>query len=432
MDTISHIKIGNDVHPIDAVTVNGVSISSSDISNWNSKTSNTGTVTSVTITAGTGISVNSSDAITESGSRTISLASTYAGGTKVTLNNANKGGSTASFYAPTAGGAVNKVLIGNGTTSAPVWSSFTLTGASNASYNLANFVTSSGITSVTKGTAISGGSVSTSGSAVTIKFPTVPTKVSELTNDSGFVTSSGITSVTKGTATSGGAVSTSGGAVTIQFPTVPAAPGTLVTNSSTALSASSGEAMSGTITLHKVAKTGTYSDLIGKPTIPTKTSQLTNDSGFVTSSGITSVSKGTATSGGAVSTSGGVVTIQFPTVGVTSVSTGTGLTGGTITGTGTISINSTYQTYISNGNSAYTTLTSSRTKNTVFAAPSTANGVPSFRTLTAADLPSLSGTYEVVSNKVTSISSSSTDTQYPSAKCMYTLIGNIESLINAL
>lgn len=38
---------------------------------------------------------------------------------------------------------------------------------------------------------------------------------------------------------------------------------------------------------------------------------------------------------------------------VTSVATGTGLTGGTITGSGTISINSTYQTYISNGNTAY-------------------------------------------------------------------------------
>ena len=38
---------------------------------------------------------------------------------------------------------------------------------------------------------------------------------------------------------------------------------------------------------------------------------------------------------------------------VTKVSTGTGLTGGDITTTGTISINSTYQTYISNGNTAY-------------------------------------------------------------------------------
>lgn len=39
--------------------------------------------------------------------------------------------------------------------------------------------------------------------------------------------------------------------------------------------------------------------------------------------------------------------------GVTSVNTGTGLSGGPITGAGTISINSTYQTYISHGESAY-------------------------------------------------------------------------------
>jgi hypothetical protein len=33
--------------------------------------------------------------------------STYAGGTKVTLNSANKGASTASFYAPTTSGSAN-------------------------------------------------------------------------------------------------------------------------------------------------------------------------------------------------------------------------------------------------------------------------------------------------------------------------------------
>lgn len=33
------------------------------------------------------------------------------------------------------------------------------------------------------------------------------------------------------------------------------------------------------------------------------------------------------------------------------------------------------------------------------------------------------------SNKVTTISSSSTNTQYPSAKCVYDIIGNIESLL---
>lgn len=51
---------------------------------------------------------------------------------------------------------------------------------------------------------------------------------------------------------------------------IPAAPGTLKTDATAAQTVSSGEAMSGTITLHKVAKTGTYSDLIGTPTIPTE------------------------------------------------------------------------------------------------------------------------------------------------------------------
>lgn len=44
------------------------------------------------------------------------------------------------------------------------------------------------------------------------------------------------------------------------------------------------------------------------------------------------------------------------------------------------------------------------------------------------------GTYtlEQSSNKVISLSSSSTDTQYPSAKCVYDLLGDVETLINAL
>ena len=36
------------------------------------------------------------------------------------------------------------------------------------------------------------------------------------------------------------------------------------------------------------------------------------------------------------------------------------------------------------------------------------------------------------SNKVTSLSASSTDTQYPSAKCVYDLIGDVETLLAAI
>ena len=39
---------------------------------------------------------------------------------------------------------------------------------------------------------------------------------------------------------------------------------------------------------------------------------------------------------------------------------------------------------------------------------------------------------EVLTNKVTSISSSSTDTQYPSAKCVYDIVGDVETLLTTL
>lgn len=39
---------------------------------------------------------------------------------------------------------------------------------------------------------------------------------------------------------------------------------------------------------------------------------------------------------------------------------------------------------------------------------------------------------ENTTNKVTSLSSSSTDTQYPSAKCVYDLIGDIETLLQGV
>ena len=51
--------------------------------------------------------------------------------------------------------------------------------------------------------------------------------------------------------------------------------------------------------------------------------------------------------------------------------------------------------------------------------------------ISSSDITSWNGK-EDASNKVTSLSSSSTDTQYPSAKCVYDIIGDVETLINAL
>ena len=73
-------------------------------------------------------------------SGTATEGSTYAGGTAITLNNSSKAASTASFYAPTASGTSGQVLKSNGNGSAPTWTTLT-----------------------------------------------IPTKTSDLTNDSGFI-----------------------------------------------------------------------------------------------------------------------------------------------------------------------------------------------------------------------------------------------------
>ena len=52
---------------------------------------------------------------------TITTTSTYAGGTKVTLNGTNKGASAASFYAPTTFGTDGWILQAKGEKVAPVW-----------------------------------------------------------------------------------------------------------------------------------------------------------------------------------------------------------------------------------------------------------------------------------------------------------------------
>ena len=71
--------------------------------------------------------------------------SIYAGGTAVTLNGSSKSASTASFYAPTTAGTSGQVLTSSGS-GAPTW----------------------------------------------VNFPSIPTKTSDLTNDSGFITASSL------------------------------------------------------------------------------------------------------------------------------------------------------------------------------------------------------------------------------------------------
>ena len=103
--------------------------------------------------------------------------------------------------------------------------------------------------------------------------PTIPTKTSDLTNDSNFVESTDLSAV----ATSGSYNDLS------NKPTIPTKTSDLTNDSGFVASTD----------LATVATSGSYSDLSDKPSIPTKTSDLTNDSNFVASTSLATV----ATSG---------------------------------------------------------------------------------------------------------------------------------------
>ena len=117
-------------------------------------------------------------------------------------------------------------------------------------------------------------SVATSGSYNDLSNkPNIPSKTSQLTNDSDFVVSTNLATV----ASSGSYTDLS------NKPTIPTKTSEL-TNDSNFVPSSS---------LATVATSGSYNDLSNTPTIPTKTSDLTNDSNFVSFSSLATV----ATSG---------------------------------------------------------------------------------------------------------------------------------------
>ena len=128
--------------------------------------------------------------------------------------------------------------------------------------------------------------VATSGSYADLSNkPTIPTNVSDLTNDSGYQTASDVSTAIAGKANTAdlATVATSGSYTDLSnTPTIPTMP--------TKTSDLSNDGASGTSTyveassLATVATSGSYADLSNKPTIPTKTSDLTNDSNFIAGS----------------------------------------------------------------------------------------------------------------------------------------------------
>ena len=212
----------------------------------------------------------------------------------------------------------------------------------------------------------------------------VPTKVSDLTNDESYVKSSSLATV----ATSGSYNDLS------NKPTIPSKTSQLTNDS-------------GFIT------GVTWNDVQNKPTIPTKTSDLTNDSGFITSVPVSSVNNKT-----------GSVVLNASDVGA-------------------LASNTTYVSTVNGQSGAVTvtvpTKTSDLTNDSGFltSAVTSFNGNTGAVTYTA-PVSSVNGQtgavtgLQTTANLVTSVSSSSTDSQYPSAKLFYDTVGNVEALLASI
>ena len=235
-------------------------------------------------------------------------------------------------------------------------------------------------------------------------------------------------------------------------------PGTLNTNNTTAQTASASESFSGTIALHKVSKTGNYNDLLNKPTIP---------QGTVTGIKMNGESKGTS----GVVDLGTVLTSKpsYTASEVGALPTGTTLDNiadgstrklsnyatqaslNSHTGDTTVHITSTersnWNNKVSNVQADWNATsglaqilnkpTIPTVNNATLTVKQNGSSVGTFTANAASNVTIDLGTVltshqditdkENTSNKVVSITSSSTDSQYPSSKAVYNAIEGAKS-----
>lgn len=114
---------------------------------------------------------------------------------------------------------------------------------------------------------------------------TIPSKTSQLTNDSGFITSSSLSAYVPTSRTVNGKALSSNISLTASdvgaLPDTTHIPVDPVQSNWTETDTSSLAYIKNKPNLATVATSGSYNDLSDKPSIPSKTSQLTNDSGFI-------------------------------------------------------------------------------------------------------------------------------------------------------
>ena len=238
-----------------------------------------GTVTSVQVQAGTGLSSSQSTSQTSTLNTTISIASGYKLPTTTEWGNKQDVISDLSTIRDGASAGATAVQPGDLATVATTGAYSDLSGtpslstvAISGSYNdLSNKPTIPTVNDAVLTIQKNGATVSTftaNSAANAVANITVPTKVSDLTNDSGYIT--GITAKNVTTAlgyTPYNSTNPNGYITSADIPTIK----NLNTNNTTGQTASASESLTGTgtVNLHKVSKTGSYNDLLNKPTIPT-------------------------------------------------------------------------------------------------------------------------------------------------------------------
>lgn len=392
-----------------------------------------GTVTSITIKANSPISVDSTSAITTSGTRTIShsisgvSAGTYNNVTVNTYGHVTSGSNvsyltseTDPIFSASAAAGITSSDIESWNTAAAGGGTITgvsVNGTSVATSGVANITSIplsivsdasdikaieaiTGTSGLLKKTAANTWSLDTSSYITGITSSMVTTALGytpyNSTNPNGYTTNTGtVTKVTAGTglkigtASSGGDITTSG---TINH-----------INSVTAQTTQA-------VYPIKIDAQGHISAYGSAVSIPTKTSDITNDSGYITSytetdpifsasaaSGITSSDITNWNS--KTSNTGTVTSVRVQATSPVQSSTSTAQT-------------STLNTTISLADGYGDTKNpyASKTKNYVLASPSTANGVPSFRALVDADIPTL--TISKISDFPTNVSSFTNDAGY--------------------
>ena len=234
-------------------------ITSSDITNWNSKTSNTGTVTQVKV--GT-TAYNPSNGVVSLPVYPTSLpasdVSSWAkAATKPTYTASEVGAATQSDI----NSAISDLI---GTAPEALNTLGEIADALNDDANLASTLTNQ----------------------ISAKYTKPSTGIPKTDLASDVKTSLGKADSSLQGITFNGTTATVNNGIAAITATIPAAPGTLNTNNSTAQSTNASESLSGIINLHKVSKTGSYNDLNDIPSAVTESTVsgwgFTKNTGTVT------------------------------------------------------------------------------------------------------------------------------------------------------